>query len=140
MVWTKETLGAMLREARERKGLDREELAELAWCSDQHLYTIERGAADPDLWLVMDIIRAYGKEICKDGVEIGRRLAEARELRSMSKKDVAAAAGIVPSTLTIYESGDTPPGTVCFLKICDALSVDPMHILRVKKDDAAAEC
>lgn len=61
--------------------------------------------------------------------QVVRALAAARERRGLSKKSVAALAGVDPKTITLVESGQRSPTLYTVLRICAALECDLRNLL-----------
>nr|WP_272929037.1 cupin domain-containing protein [Leucobacter chromiireducens] len=60
---------------------------------------------------------------------MGRRVAESRELRGLSLRALAAAAGVSSSFLSQLENGRTNASVASLRKIAAALGVTPAHLL-----------
>jgi transcriptional regulator with XRE-family HTH domain len=54
------------------------------------------------------------------------RVAFVRQARGLSMREVARQAGIAPSQVCKYESGEVRPGLDAFFEVAKALSVDPL--------------
>lgn len=64
-----------------------------------------------------------------DERELGQRVAQFRELRGLSLRALAAAAGVSPSFLSQLENGHTNASVGSLRKIADALGVTPAALL-----------
>jgi transcriptional regulator with XRE-family HTH domain len=65
---------------------------------------------------------------------IATQLREARDIRSMSRADVAAAAGMHVSQLGRYEKGIVQPDVWSLVRLADALSVSADYLLGRSED------
>lgn len=65
----------------------------------------------------------------QDDHELGKRVAEFRELRGLSLRALAAAAGVSSSFLSQLENGRTNASVASLRKIAAALGVTPAHLL-----------
>lgn len=64
-----------------------------------------------------------------DDQELGQRVAEFRQLRGMSLRTLAAAAGVSSSFLSQLENGHSNASVASLRKIAAALGVTPAHLL-----------
>ena len=64
-----------------------------------------------------------------DEQDLGERVAQFRELRGLSMRALAAAAGVSPSFLSQLENGRTNASVASLRKIADALGVTPATLL-----------
>lgn len=64
-----------------------------------------------------------------DDQELGQRVAQFRELRGLSLRALAAAAGVSSSFLSQLENGRTNASVASLRKIAAALGVTPAHLL-----------
>lgn len=63
-----------------------------------------------------------------------QRLTLAREVRGMSRSDLAAATGISVVSIGFYERGELDPGTSALVKLCRALDVSADFLLGLTDD------
>lgn len=63
-----------------------------------------------------------------------QRLTLAREIRGMSRSDLATATGISVVSIGYYERGELDPGTSALVKLCRALDVSADFLLGLTDD------
>lgn len=70
---------------------------------------------------------------------IGAYLKELREIRELSREDVATAVGVTPSSISGYENGVQRIPLVAFLRMCALFKVHPSMVLETIIEDNNVE-
>lgn len=66
---------------------------------------------------------------------IGEKIRFARILKRLSREQVARRIGIVQQTIEKYEKGAIPLTIDRLIQICEALNIDPSHLLAICIDE-----
>ena len=68
-------------------------------------------------------------EITRIGLAVAVALRLARESAGLSKNALAQKAGVAVQTVSFIEGGVNSPSIATFLRLCDALAIEPEVIL-----------
>lgn len=137
-------LGRLIRAARQRKGLSREEAAQAAGLNPQTWRQVENGAhSNLSRKYVLSMARVLGinpldillgkpghTKVKRHRKRFGTVLREAREALGLSQRQLPQRVGISYTQLRKFESGehDNPTGKT-LLRLAKGLHIDPVNLL-----------
>lgn len=78
-------------------------------------------------------------KLAADLVVLGRVLVEAREARGLKQSEVAAILGLPASYMSKIENGTRRLDVIEFVRIAEAMGVDPAGIIRDLQKELASE-
>lgn len=109
-------------------------LNEVSRRADMPMTTIcraEKGTSEPSLYVICAIAKAYGVTMNCD-LFAGNLYARRKEL-GLTQKELAKRIGVRPQTICMYEREDVQPRITSYLRLCEALEVDPVKFLEEKR-------
>ena len=127
MALTKMQVAHLLKQARTDRKLT---LLGLSKKADIPLSTIcraEKGTSDPTLYVICEIAKAYGVTMNWD--LFAHNLYARRKELGLTQEKVAKRAGCWPQTICLYEREDAQPLATSYIRLCEALDVDPVKFL-----------
>ncbi len=78
-------------------------------------------------------------KLAADLVVLGRALVRARETRGLKQSEVAAILGLPASYMSKIENGTRRLDVIEFVRIAEAMGVDPAEIIRALQKDLTSE-
>lgn len=108
----KRSLGARVRELRERRGLSQDELAERVSVDRTHIIAIEKGRRRPSLDVLQTMAPVLGSSLEELLVAAGYALQEAPVTKERSPEEVLAEAAAVIRRERMRQRGNDSPATL----------------------------